>query len=79
MHTYKPTNHKQKKLRAEELVALADTIKILNDDDALDLFKKTLPSPAGSSFMQVQVTEKSMRTRAATMLQAGARSQSNLM
>jgi nucleoid-associated protein YgaU len=29
-----------KATRAEELVALADTIKILNDDDALDLFKK---------------------------------------
>merc|ERR1719189_2652781 len=32
------------KTRAEELVALADTIKVLNDDDALDLFKKVLPS-----------------------------------
>merc|ERR1712242_359042 len=32
------------KTRSEELVALADTIKILNDDDALDPFKKTLPS-----------------------------------
>merc|ERR1719502_762016 len=31
------------KLRSEELLALADTIKILNDDDALELFKKTLP------------------------------------
>merc|ERR1711972_657257 len=31
------------KTRSEELVALADTIKILNDDDALELFKKTLP------------------------------------
>merc|ERR1719321_522410 len=31
------------KMRGEELVALADTIKILNDDDALELFKKTLP------------------------------------
>merc|ERR1719218_300694 len=40
------------KLRSEELVALADTIKVLNDDDALELFKKTLPS--ASSFMQVQ-------------------------
>merc|ERR1740121_3426368 len=28
------------KLRSEELVALADTIKVLNDDDALELFKK---------------------------------------
>merc|ERR1719183_1810208 len=34
------------KIRAEELLALADTIKILNDDDALELFKKTLPSPS---------------------------------
>merc|ERR1719446_326572 len=32
------------KTRSEELMALADTIKILNDDDALELFKKTLPS-----------------------------------
>merc|ERR1719384_2607358 len=32
------------KTRADELVALADTIKVLNDDDALELFKKTLPS-----------------------------------
>merc|ERR1719387_1974452 len=44
------------KLRGEELLALADTIKILNDDDALELFKKTLPG-AAASFMQVQVTE----------------------
>merc|ERR1719401_1012527 len=40
------------KTRADELVALADTIKILNDDDALELFKKTLPS-ASASFLQV--------------------------
>jgi predicted nucleic acid-binding Zn-ribbon protein len=39
------------KLRSQELLALADTIKILNDDDALELFKKTLP--ASASFMQV--------------------------
>merc|ERR1719183_1033730 len=34
------------KTRAEELVALAETIKVLNDDDALELFKKTLPGSA---------------------------------
>merc|ERR1719271_138088 len=34
------------KLRGQELVALADTIKVLNDDDALELFKKTLPAAA---------------------------------
>merc|ERR1719428_2445603 len=43
------------KMRSEELLALADTIKILNDDDALELFKKTLPG-ASASFMQVQVS-----------------------
>merc|ERR1719281_1498302 len=41
------------KTRADELVALADTIRILNDDDALELFKKTLPSP---SLLQYQVS-----------------------
>merc|ERR1719326_2444500 len=51
------------KLRGEELLALADTIKILNDDDALELFKKTLPSPS-ASLMQVQVTAKEQQRRA---------------
>merc|ERR1719399_2437106 len=51
-----------KKMEAMELVALADTIKILNDDDALELFKKTLPG--ASSFMQVQVTSGAMRQNA---------------
>lgn len=58
-----------KKVMAQELVALADTIKLLNDDDALGLFKKTLPSSA-ASFMQVQVTAKSMQKRALQMLKA---------
>merc|ERR1712232_1258192 len=45
----------RQKLRQEELLAIADTIKILNDDDALELFKKTLPS---ASLLQIQVTNK---------------------
>merc|ERR1719379_2853245 len=53
-----------------EQVALADTIKILNDDDALELFKKTLPSSA-SSFMQVQVTATEMKKRALAALKSG--------
>merc|ERR1719229_383615 len=51
------------KLRQEEMVALTDTIKILNDDDALELFKKTLPSSA-ASFVQIQVKESVARSRA---------------
>jgi len=55
------------KTRAEELAALADTIKVLNDDDALDLFKKTLPGAA--SLMQVQTTTKDSRKEALLLLQ----------
>merc|ERR1719502_708820 len=51
------------KMQGEELLALADTIKILNDDDALELFKKTLPGSA-SSFLQIQVTEQSAMRKA---------------
>merc|ERR1740121_2861382 len=43
------------KLRSEELLALADTIKLLNDDDALELFKKTLPAGASASLIQMKV------------------------
>merc|ERR1719231_721985 len=56
------------KTRSEEVLALADTIKILNDDDALEMFKKTLPG-AGSSFMQVEVSQDALRTRALALLQ----------
>merc|ERR1719389_986960 len=42
------------KLRSEELLALADTIKILNSDDALELFKKTLP--ASAALVELKVT-----------------------
>jgi len=44
-----------------ELAAIADTIKILNDDDALELFKKTLP---GASFLQLQDTTNEVRDEA---------------
>jgi len=33
------------KLRAQEVEAISETIEMLNGDDALELFKKTLPSP----------------------------------
>merc|ERR1719456_1441644 len=52
-----------------EMVALADTIKVLNDDDALELFKKTLPGSA-SSFVQVKVTSAAMRQRALNALKS---------
>jgi chromosome segregation ATPase len=54
--------------RNEELLALAETIKILNDDDALELFKKTLPAP-GASLVQIDTTRADMRVRAVDILQ----------
>jgi chromosome segregation ATPase len=60
------------KLRSEELLALADTIKILNDDDALELFKKTLPG-ASASFMQLQVKEQDQRQQALAVIHAARR------
>merc|ERR1719305_1408022 len=55
------------KMQGEELLALADTIKVLNDDDALELFKKTLPGSA--SLLQVKVTAKEMKQMALATLQ----------
>jgi len=55
------------KTRNEELLALADTIKILNDDDALELFKKTLPS---SSFIQVKVSSTTVRANALALIRS---------
>mmetsp|Transcript_5100 Transcript_5100/g.11288 ORF Transcript_5100/g.11288 Transcript_5100/m.11288 type:complete len:705 (+) Transcript_5100:74-2188(+) len=53
------------KMRAEEKLAIAETIKILNDDDALELFKKTLPSP---SFVQMATSSRELRQRALALV-----------
>merc|ERR1719223_1942606 len=55
------------KTRAEELVALSETIKLLQDDDALELFKKALPSSA-ASFVQLKENGASVRSRALTLI-----------
>merc|ERR1719277_1704864 len=57
------------KTRSEELVALADTIKVLNDDDALELFKSTLPS-SSASLLQVQTTAPAQRSEAMAALRS---------
>jgi len=64
------------KVRQQELVALAETIKILNDDDALELFKKTLPS---SSLMEIKVTSEVMRARALSVLRKVTRGPRNAL
>merc|ERR1719498_1794959 len=52
------------KLRAQEIEAISDTIEMLNSDDALELFKKTLPSAAAASFIQTAATTRSQMRRA---------------
>jgi chromosome segregation ATPase len=54
------------KARGEELVAIGETIKILNDDDALELFKKTLPSP---SFVQTTANSAKVKSKALALVQ----------
>jgi len=64
----KAAEHEQdQKMRAEEAVALAETIKILNDDDALDLFKKTV-GPGKESFLQMPVSGDASRTEALSFI-----------
>merc|ERR1719390_329774 len=53
------------KTRAEEISAVSEAIKVLNDDDALDLFKKAVPAmvQTGQEFLQIS-------TRASPALRA---------
>jgi hypothetical protein len=67
----------EKKSQAEELLALADTIKMLNDDDALDLFKKALPSSA-SSFVQITSRSSTLRSRALSTLNDARKHQKSI-
>merc|ERR1719387_1322242 len=60
-------------MRAEEISAVSEAIKILNDDDALDLFKKTLSlSQTSMRFIQTS-TKRAGALRAARSLAALAK------
>jgi len=67
----------RQQVRAEEIAAISEAIKILNDDDALDLFKKTLSfeqaprNVASHSFGMLQLkVKKSPAARAHDMIAA---------
>jgi len=63
--------------RGEELEAISEAIRILNDDDSRDLFKKTLPSP---SFVQISMsTSMMMRASVKFRLRAKARALEKVM
>merc|ERR1719454_1495817 len=48
----------RQKVRAQEVAAVSEAIEILNDDDALDTFKKAIPAP---EFVQVSLLQRSSR------------------
>ena len=58
------------KMRAMEVVALPNTIKVLNNDHVLDFFKNTLPS---ASLLQMEVRQSELRQRALARVRALAR------
>merc|ERR1719456_337495 len=58
------------KLRAQEIEAISDTIELLNSDDALELFKKTLPSAAAASLIQTGATTRSQMRRATALVRS---------
>jgi len=66
----------RQKVRSDELIALADTIKLLGEDGALDVFKKALPSP--KSFLQIAVSSSEVRQEALRILKEARRSNSRL-
>merc|ERR1719408_1228044 len=51
----------RQKLRAEEIKAISETIEMLNSDDALELFKKTLP--AAAALIQTSAATRSQMRR----------------
>merc|ERR1719443_616517 len=57
----------RQKIRAEEIKAISETIEMLNSDDALELFKKTLP--AATALIQTSATTRSQMRRARTLIE----------
>jgi len=66
-------------VRADELKAINDAISILNDDDALEIFKSTLPTPKAPTqpaFLQMSSVENA-RQRALQFVQVKSTSKIN--
>merc|ERR1719473_509132 len=60
-------------MRAEEIAAIGEAIKILNDDDALDLFKKTLSLSQTSTVLLQSKSTSARAMRARTVLAAASK------
>jgi hypothetical protein len=60
------------KSRQEEIAAISEAIAVLNDDDALDIFKKALPSPVNAPVPQPAFLQKGGKTKATAVTKAKA-------
>lgn len=60
----------RQKQRADEIKAIGEAIEVLNDDDALDIFKKAVDVPAPAALLQTGSKKASPRMRAAMMLKS---------
>merc|ERR1719387_1054834 len=58
----------RQKMRAEEVSAISEAIKILNDDDALDLFKKTLSLAQSEKSFLLEASTSSRVLRARDLI-----------
>jgi len=64
----------RQQLRAEEVAAISDAIGILNDDDALDVFKKAIPSALiQNSFLQKGGKKAGMLQKVQGLIAAGTK------
>lgn len=66
----------RQKMRADEIAAISEAIGILNDDDALDVFKKSMPSAlvqASVGFLQQTNHRASRKHRAQALIAEVAR------
>merc|ERR1719265_684768 len=61
-------------MRAEEVAAISEAVSILNDDDALDVFKKAIPSALiQSSFLQKAGKKTTVLQKVQGLLAAGSK------
>merc|ERR1719473_340983 len=57
----------RQKIRSQEIAAISETIEMLNSDDALELFKKTLPATA--ALIQTSAATRSQMRRGRSLIE----------
>merc|ERR1719375_2272969 len=70
--TRKQEFDEKSKVRAEEMTAISETVEMLSGDEALELFKKSLPG-AAASFLQTRATSRSQVRRVKAILEGVAK------